>query len=179
MLMDLQELSLGVIHMEEGECVRRAPAPPTVSFFFGPGEESDAHRSLDSLLEPRVKDSKARSTIMDWDEAGDRSLIEWQKEEKPVRKRKRETCKRGKNIPPERKGSTKKKTGSKYLLVGVPKTRVFSDHPMDGCAGLENQEGSPDIREEIQVNQNQPSKNNFFYFKKCLQHFTTFDILIV
>ena len=33
------------------------------------------------------------------------------------------------NIPPERKGSTKKKAGSKYLLVGLPKTRAYSDHP--------------------------------------------------
>ena len=67
---------------------------------------------------------------MDWDEAGDRSLMEWQEEEEPdrVRKRKRETYKRSNNIPPERKGSTKKKTGSKYLLVGVPKTRAYSDH---------------------------------------------------
>ena len=118
--------------MEEGECVRRAPAPPTASILFNPGEEREAHRSLDSLLEPEEKESTAKSTIMDWDEAGDRSLMEWQEEEEPerVRKRKRETCKRSKNIPPERKGSTmKKKKRSKYLLVGVPKIREYSDHP--------------------------------------------------
>ena len=93
MLMTSRNSALGVIHMEEGERVRRAPAPPTASLLFSPGEEFDAQRSLDSLLEPGVKDSKAQSTIMDWDEAGDRSLMEWQEEEEPdrVRKRKRKT----------------------------------------------------------------------------------------
>ena len=111
MLMDLQELSLGVTHMDEGEWVRRAPAPPTASILFDPGEEREAHRSLDSLLEPEEKESTAKSTIMDWDEAGDRSLMEWQEEEEPerVRKRKREKCKRSNNIPPEKKASTMKK----------------------------------------------------------------------
>ena len=61
--------------------------------------------------------------------------MEWQEGEEPdrVRKRKRKTNMRSRrqngvftNIPPERKGSTNK-TGSKYLLVGVPKTRVYSD----------------------------------------------------
>ena len=57
--------------------------------------------------------------------------MECQEEEEPdrVRKRKREKGKRSKNIPPERKDSTKKKSRSKYLLVGVPKTRACSDHP--------------------------------------------------
>ena len=70
MLMDLQELSLGVIHIEEGECVRRSPTPPTASLLFSPGEENAAHQNLDSLLELREKDSRTQSAIMDWDDAG-------------------------------------------------------------------------------------------------------------
>ena len=34
MLMDLKELSLGVIRMGEGECTRRTSAPPTASLLF-------------------------------------------------------------------------------------------------------------------------------------------------
>ena len=43
-----------------------------------------------------MKDRRAQSTIMDWDEAGDRSLMEWQEEEEPdrVKKRKRKSSKR-------------------------------------------------------------------------------------
>ena len=34
MLMDLQELSLGVVNMEEGECTRRILTPPTASLLL-------------------------------------------------------------------------------------------------------------------------------------------------
>ena len=119
--------------MDEGEWVRRAPAPPTASILFDPGEEREAHRSLDSLLEPEEKESTAKCAIMDWDEEGDRSLMEWQDEEEPerTRKRKRERCKRSNNIPPEKEGSTikKERRRSKYLLVGVPKIIEYSGHP--------------------------------------------------
>ena len=72
---------------------------------------------------------------MDWDEAGDRSLMEWQEQEEPDRVRKRKASIRSRrqcgvitNIPPERKNSIRR-VEAKYLLVGVLKTRVNIDHP--------------------------------------------------
>ena len=85
-----------------------------------------------------MKDSRIQSAIMDWDDMGDRSLMEWQEGEEPdrVRKRKRKQYKRSRrqsgvtpnnitNIPPERK----KRVGDKYLLVGAPRTKVNINHP--------------------------------------------------
>ena len=95
MLMDLllQELSLGIVNMEVGECTRRMFTPPTASLLFSPGEETAGHLNLDNMLEPRKQDCQTQSAIMDWDDDGDRSLMEWQEEEEPdrIRKRKRKS----------------------------------------------------------------------------------------
>ena len=56
MLMDLQELSLGVVSMEVGECTRRMFTPPTASLLFSPCEETAAHLNLDNMLKPRKQD---------------------------------------------------------------------------------------------------------------------------
>ena len=117
---------------------KESPCSSYRLYLFAPGEEREAHRSLDSLLGPEEKESTAKSTIMDWDEAGDRSLMEWQEEEEPerVRKRKREKYKRSNNIPPK-KASTMKKRRPKYLLVGVPKTKEYSGHPRMAALDLQ------------------------------------------
>ena len=79
---------------------------------------------------------------MDWDDDGDRSLMEWyeEKELDRNRKRKRKSSHRSRrqsgvipltnitNIPPEEKNSNRR-VGGKYLLVGAPKTNVSIDHP--------------------------------------------------
>ena len=41
------------------------------------------------MLEPRKQDCQTRSAIMDWDDDGDRSLMEWYEEKKTDRNRKR------------------------------------------------------------------------------------------
>ena len=75
---------------------------------------------------------------MDWEDAGDRSLMEWQEVEEPdrVRKRKKKSSKRSRrqcgvnnitNIPPEKENS-KRRVGEKYLLVGAPRANMNIDY---------------------------------------------------
>ena len=75
------------------------------------------------------------------------------------------------NIPPERKGSTKKKTGSKYLLVGVPKNRVYYDHPRMAALDLRIEKAAMILEEKFK-----PIFEQFLPFLQFLQHFTTYDI---
>ena len=44
---------------------RMEVTPPTASLLFSPGEENAAHLNLDSLLEPKRKNSRTQSAIMD------------------------------------------------------------------------------------------------------------------
>ena len=97
---------------------------------------------------------------MNWDDAGDRKLMEWQKEEEPdrVRKRKRKSNKRRRrqcgvtitnnitNIPPERENS-KRRGGDKYLLVGAPRAQVNIDHPRMAVLDLRIQKAALMIEE--------------------------------
>ena len=98
---------------------------------------------------------------MDWDDVGDRSLMEWQEEEEPdmVRKRKRKPSKRCKmqcgvtianiitNIPPEKENSKRRRGGDKYLLVGAPRAQVNIDHPRMAVLDLRIQKAALMIEE--------------------------------
>ena len=96
---------------------------------------------------------------MDWDEAGDRSLMEWQEQEEPdrVRRRKRKASIRSRrqcgvitNIPPEKESSTRR-VEAKYLLVGVPKTRVNFDHPRMAALDLRIKKAALMIEEKSAI----------------------------
>ena len=77
MVMDLQRLSMGVTVMETDEYK-----------IFATGEEEEAHRELDVMMDPGGKDSPTKNTTMDLN-IHEESLMERGVEEEPVRSRKR------------------------------------------------------------------------------------------
>ena len=74
MLMDLQRLSMGVTVMETDNYDK-----------FTTGEEEDAHRELDVMIDPGGKDSLTKNTTMDFNII-EESLMELGEEEEPQEK---------------------------------------------------------------------------------------------
>ena len=142
MLLDLQRLSMGVTVMETDEYHK-----------FATGEEEEAHRELDVLMDPEGKDSPTKNTTMKLN-IHEESLMEWGEEEEPVRsrKRKRRYSKRGQEQHQHREHSQQSSStgattesrmqsgASKSIIIppgaAVRRIRTKEQYPLVGCPVL-------------------------------------------